>query len=29
MIDLFLVEIDRPNKKVKMNLPEGLVEMYL
>ena len=29
MIDLFLVEIDRMNKKVKMNLPEGLVEMYL
>jgi len=29
MIDLFLVEIDRANKKVIMNLPEGLVEMYL
>ena len=29
MIDLFLVKIDRPNKKVIMNLPEGLVEMYL
>ncbi|MEO0058876.1 MAG: hypothetical protein RLZZ312_523 [Bacteroidota bacterium] len=29
MIDLFLVKIDRTNKKVIMNLPEGLVEMYL
>jgi 16S rRNA processing protein RimM len=29
MIDHFLVKIDRPNKKVIMNLPEGLVEMYL
>jgi 16S rRNA processing protein RimM len=29
MIDHFLVEIDRKNKKVKMDLPEGLVEMYL
>lgn len=29
MIDAFLVTIDRPNKKVVMNLPEGLVEMYL
>lgn len=29
MIDQFLVEIDRTNKKVKMDLPEGLVEMYL
>ena len=29
MIDLFLVKIDRPNKKVIMKLPEGLVEMYL
>ncbi len=29
MIDLFLVKIDRANKKVIMNLPEGLVEMYL
>ncbi len=28
MIDQFLVKIDRPNKKVVMNLPEGLVEMY-
>ena len=29
MIDQFLVKIDRINKKVIMNLPEGLVEMYL
>lgn len=29
MIDEFLVKIDRENKKVIMNLPEGLVEMYL
>lgn len=29
IIDEFLVKIDRPNKKVHMNLPEGLVEMYL
>jgi 16S rRNA processing protein RimM len=29
MIDQFLVTIDRENKKVVMNLPEGLVEMYL
>jgi 16S rRNA processing protein RimM len=29
MIDHFLVEIDRKNKKVVMDLPEGLVEMYL
>jgi 16S rRNA processing protein RimM len=29
MIDQFLVKIDRGNKKVVMNLPEGLVEMYL
>jgi 16S rRNA processing protein RimM len=29
MIDHFLVEIDRKNKKVIMDLPEGLVEMYL
>ncbi len=29
MIDDFLVKIDRKNKKVVMNLPEGLVEMYL
>ncbi|HEX8563670.1 MAG TPA: ribosome maturation factor RimM [Flavobacterium sp.] len=29
MIDHFLVEIDRKNKKVKMDLPDGLIEMYL
>ncbi len=29
MIDRFLVEIDRKNKKVVMDLPEGLIEMYL
>ena len=29
MIDQFLVKIDRENKKVIMNLPEGLVEMNL
>ena len=29
MIDHFLIKIDRTNKKVIMNLPEGLVEMYL
>jgi 16S rRNA processing protein RimM len=29
MIDQFLVKIDRSNKKVIMDLPHGLVEMYL
>ena len=29
MIDQFLVKIDRENKKDIMDLPEGLVEMYL
>ena len=29
MIDQFLEKIDRENKKVVMDLPEGLVEMYL
>jgi len=29
MIDQFLVKIDREYKKVIMDLPEGLVEMYL
>jgi 16S rRNA processing protein RimM len=29
MVDHFLVKIDRENKKVLMDLPEGLVEMYL
>jgi len=28
MIDHFLVKIDRENKKVIMDLPEGLIEMY-
>lgn len=29
MIDQFLVEIDRKGKRVVMDLPEGLIEMYL
>ena len=29
MIDHFLVKIDRENKTVVMDLPEGLIEMYL
>lgn len=29
MIDQFLVKIDRPNRKILMDLPEGLIEMYL
>ncbi len=29
MIDQFLIKIDRDNKKVVMDLPIGLVEMYL
>lgn len=29
MIDHFLIKIDRPNKIVVMNLPEGLIEMYM
>ncbi|WP_333694277.1 ribosome maturation factor RimM [Flavobacterium sp.] len=29
MIDAFLIEVDRTHKKVVMDLPEGLVEMYL
>jgi 16S rRNA processing protein RimM len=29
MIDQFLVKIDRENKKVIMDLPQGLIEMYL
>ena len=29
MIDHFLVKIDRENKKVMMDLTEGLIEMYL
>ncbi len=29
MIDAFLVKIDRENKKVIMDLPDGLIDMYL
>ncbi|MFC5682439.1 ribosome maturation factor RimM [Flavobacterium sp. MAHUQ-51] len=29
MIDHFLIKVDRENKKVIMDLPEGLIEMYL
>ena len=29
MIDQFLVKIDRDNKIVLMNLPDGLIQMYL
>ena len=29
MIDHFLVKVDRENKKIIMDLPEGLIEMYL
>jgi len=29
MIDQFLVDVDRKGKRVVMDLPEGLVEMYL
>jgi 16S rRNA processing protein RimM len=29
MIDQFLVKIDRKNKKVIMDLPEGLIDIYL
>ena len=29
MIDQFLLKIDRENRKVVMDLPEGLIEMYL
>jgi len=29
MVDHFIIKIDRENKKVVMDLPEGLVEMYL
>lgn len=29
MIDHFLVKVDRDNKKIIMDLPEGLIEMYL
>ncbi|WP_281227640.1 ribosome maturation factor RimM [Flavobacterium aquiphilum] len=29
MVDHFLVKVDRENKKIIMDLPEGLIEMYL
>lgn len=29
MIDHFLIQVDRKNKKIVMDLPEGLIEMYL
>jgi len=29
MVDHFLLKIDRENKKVMMDLPDGLIEMYL
>ena len=29
MVDHFIIKIDRENKKVLMDLPEGLIEMYL
>jgi 16S rRNA processing protein RimM len=29
MIDQFLVKVDRANKKIIMDLPDGLIEMYL
>ncbi|SCY47991.1 ribosome maturation factor RimM [Flavobacterium caeni] len=29
MIDHFIVAVDRKNKVIRMDLPEGLVEMYL
>ena len=29
MIDPFLVKVDRENKKVVMDLPDGLIDMYL
>ncbi|RZJ63135.1 MAG: 16S rRNA processing protein RimM, partial [Flavobacterium sp.] len=29
MIDHFIVKVDRKNKVIKMDLPEGLIEMYL
>jgi len=29
MVDHFIVEVDRKNKKIIMDLPEGLIEMYL
>lgn len=29
MIDQFIVQVDRENEKIVMDLPEGLIEMYL
>ncbi len=29
MIDQFLIEVDRKNKRIVMDLPEGLIEMYI
>ena len=29
MIDHFIIEVDRKNKIIRMDLPDGLVEMYL
>ena len=29
MIDQFLIKVDRKNKKIIMNLPDGLIDMYL
>lgn len=29
MIDHFIVEVDRKDKVIRMDLPEGLIEMYL
>lgn len=29
MIDQFLVKVDRENKKIIMDLPDGLIDMYL
>lgn len=29
MIDHFIIKVDRANKTIQMDLPEGLVEMYL
>jgi len=29
MIDDFIVQVDRENKKIVLNTPEGLVDLYL
>jgi 16S rRNA processing protein RimM len=29
LIDTFIIEVDRKNKIFKMDIPEGIVEMYL